>query len=359
MSAKQAEETTKKTTAKKKSTTASRKKPAATKKLVKSRATSTKTATKKAATKKTTTKKATTKKAAPATKKATVKKAATKTKKTAKKTASKTSKKTTSKSAPSKDEKLNSQEVQETAEKVTKPATKKAATKMTLKQKKAAAEAAKIAVAKTQIVGQKPRSEPSAPLVKPTTMAVPQRPTNAVGGQSSKPTPESKAAKQTFKVNDFVVYPAHGVGKIVGIEKQVIAGITNELFLVNFEHEKMKLRVPTAKAQAVGMRSLSTVPTIDKAIELLKGRARVKRTMWSRRAQEYEAKINSGDVIQVAEVVRDLYRSAEQPEQSYSERQLFEAALDRFAREVAAVKSLDLTQALSEVDASLQQKKAA
>lgn len=174
-----------------------------------------------------------------------------------------------------------------------------------------------------------------------------------------KPSPEAKAAKQNFKVNDFVVYPAHGVGKIVGVEKQLIAGISNELFLIVFEQEKMKLRVPTAKAQAVGMRGLSDEPTVKKAIDTLKGRARIKRTMWSRRAQEYEAKINSGDIIQVAEVVRDLYRAADQPEQSYSERQLFEAALDRLAREVAAAKNLSLDAAIGELDASLLQKKAA
>ena len=172
-------------------------------------------------------------------------------------------------------------------------------------------------------------------------------------------TPESKAAKQSFKVNDHVVYPAHGVGKIVGVEKQLIAGITNELFLIVFEHEKMKLRVPTAKAQAVGMRGLADEVTVKKAVDTLKGRARIKRTMWSRRAQEYEAKINSGDIIQVAEVVRDLYRAADQPEQSYSERQLFEAALDRLAREVAAVRKTDMEGALAELDASLLQKKAA
>ncbi|MEL7487197.1 MAG: CarD family transcriptional regulator [Pseudomonadota bacterium] len=177
--------------------------------------------------------------------------------------------------------------------------------------------------------------------------------------KSAKPTPEAKAAKQTFKVNDHIVYPAHGVGKIVAVEKQSIAGVTNELFLIVFEQEKMKLRVPTAKAQSVGMRALSDEPTVKKAIETLKGRARIKRTMWSRRAQEYEAKINSGDINQVAEVVRDLYRAADQPEQSYSERQLFEAALDRLAREVAAVRKLDMEGALGALDAALQQKKAA
>jgi CarD family transcriptional regulator len=174
-----------------------------------------------------------------------------------------------------------------------------------------------------------------------------------------KASPPSPEAKQQFKVNDSIVYPAHGVGRIVAIEKQTIAGVTNELFLIDFEQEKMKLRVPTGKAIAVGMRPLSEPALVKKAVETLKGRARIKRTMWSRRAQEYEAKINSGDILSVAEVVRDLFRATDQPEQSYSERQLFEQALDRLAREVAAVNKTDLAAAIALCEASLAQKKAA
>lgn len=144
-----------------------------------------------------------------------------------------------------------------------------------------------------------------------------------------------------FKANDFVVYPAHGVGRIIGIEEQEIAGIALELFVINFEKEKLTLRVPTGKLESVGMRKLSEDGVVKKAMDTLKGRARVKRTMWSRRAQEYVAKINSGDLVSIAEVVRDLYRSDAQPEQSYSERQLYEDALDRMAREIAAVEKLD------------------
>jgi len=144
-----------------------------------------------------------------------------------------------------------------------------------------------------------------------------------------------------FKTNEWIVYPAHGVGRIVGIEEQEIAGISLELFVITFEKDKMTLRVPTGKSQSVGMRKLAEEHTLKKAMETLRGKARVKRTMWSRRAQEYEAKINSGDLISIAEVVRDLYRSESQPEQSYSERQLYEAALDRMARELAAVEKLD------------------
>ena len=141
--------------------------------------------------------------------------------------------------------------------------------------------------------------------------------------------------RQGFKTNEFVVYPAHGVGQILAIEDQEIAGAKLELFVINFMKDKMTLRVPTAKVANVGMRKLSEPALVKRALETLKGRARIKRTMWSRRAQEYEAKINSGDIVAIAEVVRDLYRSESQPEQSYSERQLYEAALDRLSREIA------------------------
>ncbi len=144
-----------------------------------------------------------------------------------------------------------------------------------------------------------------------------------------------------FKTNEFIVYPSHGVGRIVGIEEQEIAGMALELFVITFEKDKMTLRVPTGKSQSVGMRKLSDDGVVKRAMETLKGKARIKRTMWSRRAQEFEAKINSGDLVSIAEVVRDLYRSDNQPEQSYSERQLYEAALDRMAREIAAVERLD------------------
>jgi len=160
-----------------------------------------------------------------------------------------------------------------------------------------------------------------------------------------------------FKVNDHVVYPTHGVGKIVAVEAQEIAGTRLELFVIEFEQEKMTLRVPLGKAKAVGMRILSSRDTVRTALKTLRGRARIKRTMWSRRAQEYEAKINSGDLLLIAEVVRDLHRAEGQPEQSYSERQIYEAALDRMAREVGAVEELDAMAALERVGVAL--KKAA
>jgi len=159
--------------------------------------------------------------------------------------------------------------------------------------------------------------------------------------------------RQGFKTNEFIVYPAHGVGQIMAIEEQEVAGAKLELFVINFVKDKMTLRVPTAKIVSVGMRKLAEAPLVKRALETLKGRARIKRTMWSRRAQEYEAKINSGDIVAIAEVVRDLYRSETQPEQSYSERQLYEAALDRLSREIAAVQRITETEAIKEIEGAL------
>ena len=164
--------------------------------------------------------------------------------------------------------------------------------------------------------------------------------------------------KHEFKTGDFVVYPTHGVGRIQKIDEQEVAGLTLELFVIAFEKDKMILRVPTAKAKAVGMRKLSSPDVVATALNTLKGRARIKRTMWSRRAQEYEAKINSGDLVAIAEVVRDLHRASGQPEQSYSERQLYEAALARMAREVAAIERIDEPTAVKRVESALVKKAA-
>ena len=157
-----------------------------------------------------------------------------------------------------------------------------------------------------------------------------------------------------FKTGEYIVYPAHGVGQIIEIENKEVAGFKLELYVINFIKDKMILRVPTAKAASFGMRKLAEAATVKKALDTLTGRARVKRTMWSRRAQEYEAKINSGDLVAIAEVVRDLYRSDAQPEQSYSERQLYEAALDRVGREFAAVQKLTETEAMKLIESQLQ-----
>ena len=156
-----------------------------------------------------------------------------------------------------------------------------------------------------------------------------------------------------FSVGDHVVYPAHGVGQVQGIETQEVAGLKLEVYVITFDHEKMTLRVPTGKAKTAGLRPLAEGDVVSQALSTLKGRARVKRTMWSRRAQEYEAKINSGDLISIAEVVRDLHRAENQPEQSYSERQLYESALDRMAREVAAIEQIDREAAITLLNKSL------
>jgi len=156
--------------------------------------------------------------------------------------------------------------------------------------------------------------------------------------------------KRDFNPDEFVVYPAHGVGKIVSIEEQEVAGFELELFVIAFEKDKMTLRVPTHKATEVGMRALSSPDVVAHAMKTLKGKAKVKKAMWSRRAQEYEQKINSGDLIAIAEVVRDLHRQDDQREQSYSERQLYEAALERLTREIAAVSNNDEAAAGAEIN---------
>jgi CarD family transcriptional regulator len=166
-------------------------------------------------------------------------------------------------------------------------------------------------------------------------------------------TVKKASIKQGFKTGEHIVYPSHGVGRIVSIDEQEVAGFKLELFVISFAKDKMTLRVPVTKVVSVGMRKLSDAPVVTRALETLKGRARVKRTMWSRRAQEYEAKINSGDLVAIAEVVRDLFRSEAQPEQSYSERQLYEAALDRMAREIAAVQDLTESEAVKAIESNL------
>jgi CarD family transcriptional regulator len=160
-------------------------------------------------------------------------------------------------------------------------------------------------------------------------------------------------SRHGFKTGEQIVYPAHGVGTIVAIDEQEVAGMKLELFVIDFEKDKMRLKVPVAKAQAIGMRKLAETDFVERALRVVQGRARIKRTMWSRRAQEYDAKINSGDLLFIAEVVRDLYRADNQPEQSYSERQLYEAALDRMAREVSAVRSLSENEAVRLIETNL------
>lgn len=152
-----------------------------------------------------------------------------------------------------------------------------------------------------------------------------------------------------FDVGDYVVYPKHGVGRVVELQKSEIAGMPLELYVLRFEKERMTLRVPTNKAESVGMRKLSSDKQMGEALATLKGKPKIKRTMWSRRAQEYEAKINSGDLVSIAEVVRDLFRAEDQPEQSYSERQIFEGAISRLARELAAMEQVDEPKAIEKL----------
>ncbi|MDX1739472.1 MAG: CarD family transcriptional regulator [Alphaproteobacteria bacterium] len=160
--------------------------------------------------------------------------------------------------------------------------------------------------------------------------------------------------KSSFSAGDHVVYPTHGVGKVQGIEETEVAGEKLELIIIEFDKDRMILRVPVAKAANSGLRNLSTPEVMKDALKTLKGKSRVRRTMWSRRAQEYEAKINSGDPVAIAEVVRDLFRNANQPDQSYSERQLYQAALDRLAREVAAVEEIDEEEATVKLETMLE-----
>ena len=169
----------------------------------------------------------------------------------------------------------------------------------------------------------------------------------SVGISKVKP---SKRQKLKFKTGDQVVYPTHGVGLVKGVENETIAGNDLNLVVVTFDNDRMTLRVPTDKMDTSGLRELSSREVMDDAITTLKGRARIKRTMWSRRAQEYEAKINSGDPLHIAEVVRDLYRNVGQPDQSFSERQIYEVALERLASEVAAVDGIEKEEATKNLE---------
>jgi CarD family transcriptional regulator len=222
---------------------------------------------------------------------------------------------------------------------------------------------AKAAQAKAAPAVKAPPMKPPVPakpatLAKPTPMNPAAKPVVALKTVQPAAKPATAPRKHEFKVGDFVVYPTHGVGRIQKIDEQEVAGIKLELFVIGFEKDKMILRVPTMKAKAVGMRKLSSPDVVATALNTLKGRARIKRTMWSRRAQEYEAKINSGDLVSIAEVVRDLHRATGQPEQSYSERQLYEAALARMAREVAAIERIDEPSAVKRVESALVKKAA-
>src|SRR5690606_4479332 len=231
--------------------------------------------------------------------------------------------------------------------KAAKPA--KTETKATAKPETAKGKASAKASAATKQAPAKPAVTKPLAVSAPPSRPLPQpvRPAALESRASQQPVkmvqlkPAPSKVKVDFAAGDYVVYPTHGVGKILRIERQMIAGFELDLMVVEFERDKMTVRVPLSKVNAVGIRKLSTPQKMRAALDTLKGRARVKRAMWSRRAQEYEAKINSGDPVAIAEVVRDLHRNAGQPDQSYSERQIYESALDRLMRELAAVERID------------------
>lgn len=160
-------------------------------------------------------------------------------------------------------------------------------------------------------------------------------------------------ASNTFKAGEYVVYPAHGVGKLIGNEFHDNSGHQLELLVINFDKERMTLRLPVAKAKAAGLRPLCTHEDMKKALDTLTVRTKQKRTMWSRRAQEYENKINSGDPCSIAEVIRELYRHQSDTDQSYSERQIYQAAIERLARELAAVEQIDENAAVNKMESIL------
>ena len=244
----------------------------------------------------------------------------------------------------------------------TKPAAKKPAAKATTKASTAKKPAAKTTARKP--VAKKPAPKAPAKTSATKTSAAktsaakkPAAQTAAKKPAAKKTPAKSTKAKQVdrkaakgFRVNEFIVYPSHGVGQISEISNQQFGDAELELFVINFDKEKMTLLLPLDKAVENGMRKLADKTMMTGAMKTLRGRARIKRTMWSRRAQEYEAKINSGDLVATAEVVRDLYRNENQPEQSYSERQLYESALDRMAREVAAINKTELEVATANLE---------
>jgi CarD family transcriptional regulator len=205
---------------------------------------------------------------------------------------------------------------------------------------------------------EKPGARPAKP-AEPAQAAAPAPPAPTMhGGVPAGPMrpmtqPRAMAKAENFVDGDYVVYPTHGVGRVERIATEEIAGHTLELIHITFDENRMTLRVPTNKARTAGLRKLASPKQFDEVLSVLKGRARIKRTMWSRRAQEYEAKINSGDPSAIAEVVRDLHRNAGQPDQSFSERQIYESALDRLAAEYGALEKVDKATATERLIAHL------
>lgn len=300
----------------------------------------------------------------------TLKKKKTVVKPAAKKSASKV------KAAPKTSSKTSKALVKKTAVKKVIKAVKKAAPVKTVK-KAAPAKTVTKTVAKTTVKKVTPvaKAAPAKPVVKaPVPMARPvaapaaavqtrtiqpgMRTVPQMGARTNQmrpgmPVVANRPANDTpvdFRAGDYVVYPAHGVGTIEGVETQSIAGMSVTLYAISFEKDRMRLKIPVQKAQTAGLRKLSTGDRLKDALKTLTGKAKIKRTMWSRRAQEYEAKINSGDPVQIAEVLRDLRRPKDDTEQSYSERQIYQSALERLAREVAAVERIAEAKAVERLE---------
>ena len=239
-----------------------------------------------------------------------------------------------------------------------KAAPKKAAAKKTAPKKTAPKKTAPKKVTPKKAAPKKVATKKAAPKKAAPKKAAPKK------AAAKKATPKKAAAKKVvekkviskkeeFLPEQYVVYPSHGIGQILEIEKKEIAGQMLTMYVIEFEKEKMILRVPIEKTKEIGVRKVSTKNQLKEIFEILTGKAKIRRTMWSRRAQEYEAKINSGDIKLLTEVVRDLFRSDSQPEQSYSERQLYEAARERLSREVAVIEKTDEQKAIEKMETIL------
>lgn len=188
-------------------------------------------------------------------------------------------------------------------------------------------------------------TQPEAEIKAPKTVA-----TKAVAAPKA---PKNDNVSYEYKAGDKVVYPAHGVGRVEGIEKLTVGGIDVTLYTITFEKDRMRLKLPMQKVATSGLRRLATPEQLTEIYQTMKGRARIRRVMWSRRAQEYEAKINSGNPVQVAEVLRDLRRNVSSTEHSYSERQIFQQALERLASEMAAIDNVPQDQAAEKLQTLL------
>ena len=240
-----------------------------------------------------------------------------------------------------------------TKTKATKPKTKTKATKAKAKTKDTKAKAkTKATKAETSDLKIKNTEKPDQPTIE-SSVPLTRSDTPPPKPRVSKIAAQTIPKKLAYTIGDYVVYPSHGVGQVTEIEDHKVGEMSLKVFVVVFDKEKMTLRVPVDKTNASGMRKISTHEKMDSALTTLKGKARQRRVMWSRRAQEYEAKLNSGDPIAIAEVIRDLFRNEEQPDQSYSERQMYEAALERLAREYAALKNTDTEDAIETLEGVL------